>query len=76
MNSQEYIDQEIEKRFLQLKEEFEAQLTEVEQRSNAQIIALMKIVQEATLLLSHRVNDTNQLIIDILKEGKKVIESL
>lgn len=76
MDKFEYIDAEIEKRFLALKEQFEEQLAEIEQNSNTKILSLMKLIQDTTLLLSHRITDTNQLIVDILKEGKKVIEQL
>ncbi len=79
MNTFDYIDEEIEKKFLELKEQFLGEMVHMQEQMNnlgKGSIETLQAVQDISELLKQRIDGTNQLIVDILKKGKEMIESL
>ena len=79
MNTFDYIDEEIEKKFLELKEQFLGEMVHMQEQMNnlgKGSIETLQAVQDISELLNQRIDGTNQLIVDILKKGKEMIESL
>lgn len=65
MNTTEYIDQEVEKRFLALKEQFEEQLVTENQKTDVMLTMLSEQIQELRAKTSAAIKGMGEAIISL-----------